>query len=221
MAATSSGPGWASILTGVDADKHEITSNLGLDEKNPAYPTFLLRAHDHGLSAVVTTHWIGILELIEPEALSASRLGGDAGLTGQMSQFLTTESFDVHFIQLDDVDHTGHDTGFDPNNPAYISAIETIDGHIGELVSACRARAERDDEDWLVIVTTDHGGEGTSHGAQDAANQTVWLVVAGSGVQPGELSEATQMDVHPTLLHFLGIELESDWDLDGAVVGLP
>ena len=47
--ATYSGPGWTSILTGVEVEDHGVTYNGGYDERNPGYPTVLLKLRDAGL----------------------------------------------------------------------------------------------------------------------------------------------------------------------------
>ena len=43
---TMSGPGWASILTGVEAEDHDVDGNADLGQIDRAFPTFLKRAKD-------------------------------------------------------------------------------------------------------------------------------------------------------------------------------
>ena len=54
-----------------------------------------------------------------------------------------------------------------------IQAIEIIDGQVGRVLKAIEARSTRGDEEWLIAMTTDHGGEGTSHGALNDACRTI------------------------------------------------
>jgi len=62
------------------------------------------------------------------------------------------------------IDGTGHSLGFGSDVPEYRTAISIVDGQVGRLLSAIERRkaAVRDaglaEEDWLVVVTTDHGG---------------------------------------------------------------
>lgn len=221
---TKSGPGWASIMTGVDADKHGVTSNDTevLEAHNPAYPSFLERAHEQlGLRTVAAVHWVPVLLLTLDDALDEVALGHDESVTHQMRDFLTVDDYDVHFVHLDDPDAAGHSTGFSADNPLYLEAIESCDTFVGQLLEGILARPTVAEEDWLVVVTTDHGGSATSHGPMDADNQTIFLVVAGASVTP-ELrgSSATHMDVHPTVMAFLGLAPTEEWGLDGQVVGL-
>ncbi|MCC6527898.1 MAG: alkaline phosphatase [Polyangiaceae bacterium] len=215
-----SSPGWASVLTGVEADKHGTLDNATASGPSAAYPTLLARARsDVGARTQVVANWLGLLTLVEDEAEGpAIWYPSDTTVTARTLELIVGGARDVYFAHFDDVDHAGHTYGFGPGVPEYIAAIEEKDAELGELVAAIEART---DEEWLVLVTSDHGGEGTDHGAQNAANQTVFLVAWGAGVVPGELVAATHMDTAPTALAFLGLEISPAWDLDGEVVGLP
>ncbi len=222
QAVTSSGPGWTSILTGVDADKHGIVGNGDYDQRNPDYPTFLWRAWDGlGARAGLGTHWLDIYSgIVEQEAIADWTWATDQEVADWTVEAVGQGALDVIFAQLDDVDHAGHEFGFDPTNQDYLAAIALADQQLGQMVDATEARSA--DEEWLVVVTTDHGGEGNGHGALNEACQTVWLVIAGDAVVPGEIEPgtATHMDGHPTVLQFLGLDVDPGWGLDGVVRGL-
>jgi predicted AlkP superfamily pyrophosphatase or phosphodiesterase len=212
-------------MTGVDADKHGVSSNDtdDLEGHDPAYPSFLERAHALlGARSVAAAHWVPVLLLTAEEAFEEVALGSDDSVTEQMAEFIETGDFDVHFVHLDDPDAAGHEGGFAVGNPLYISAIEACDGRVRSLLQAVLARPTVADEEWLIVITTDHGGDGFNHGGIDEENQTIFLIAAGASLVPQDLSsEASHMDVHPTVMHFLGATPEADWNLDGSVVGLP
>src|SRR5690606_34507729 len=46
----------------------------------------------------------------------------------------------------------------------YLNAINTADGYLGEIMTALKEREDYDSEEWLVIVTSNHGGAGDSFG---------------------------------------------------------
>jgi hypothetical protein len=222
---TKSGPGWSSVMTGVDADKHGVDSNLNetLEAHNTLYPSFLQRAHDAlGTRTAAAAHWVPALLLTPDDALDAVALGDDKSVTMQMEAFLYEDDFDLHFVHLDDPDAAGHSNGFQVDNELYIEAIENSDTHIQTLIDGLLMRPSVDEEDWLIIVTTDHGGADFDHGGMDSANQTIFIIVAGATVIPGQLpdGEASHMDVHPTVMQFLGLKPKPDWNLDGKVRGL-
>jgi len=233
QAPTVSGPGWTSILTGVDADKHGIVQNGGYDDIDRSYPTFVGRAHELGLPTVTAIHWLPIqVDLIEDEVVNEAIFGTDGQVTDGMADALESGDYDVHFIHLDDVDGAGHSDGFSPVEPDYLEAIWITDGYVGRLIDAIDARATRAVEDWLVVLTSDHGGIGTSHGGTGVETRAIPFLVAGEGVVPGEMTGSSDvpgeldigfvshMDVHPTVMQFLGFPPQDAWDLDGQVRGL-
>lgn len=67
---------------------------------------------------------------------------------------------DLVAMYLHYVDGNGHTHGFGYEIPEYRSAIEFIDGQVGRLLDCLERRTGAGGiaEDWLVVVTTDHGG---------------------------------------------------------------
>jgi hypothetical protein len=90
--------------------------------------------------------------------------------------------------------------------------MSTINGRPGVV---------RGDEDWLVIITADHGGLGTGHNAgQGLINWEVPFVVSGPSVSNGaSMGHGSLRDVVPTALWHLGID-PFELRLDGTVRGL-
>ncbi len=94
----------------------------------------------------------------------------------------------------------------------YASEVEQTDAAIGDLLA--RIGAERDLDDMLVVVTSDHGEEFLEHGQFEHGHGVyqevvhVPLIVAGPGVPRGARVEgiAQLLDVAPTLLDLAGIE---------------
>ena len=111
---------------------------------------------------------------------------------------LGVEDLTALFVHFDDVDHAGHGSGFGPNNSNYISAIETVDAAIGELVVALKNRPNYNKEDWMVIVSTDHGGIGTSHGGDTEEERTIFMIVSGGNIPKKEIAKTTSdVEVSP------------------------
>ncbi len=223
FAPTVSGPGWASILTGVDADRHGLLGNEGFDSLDRSYPTFMARAHDAGISTAAAVNWLPVQAFImESGVVDVSMPGNDATVARDMAVHLRSGDTSLHFVHLDDVDHAGHESGFSPATWQYIEAVETIDTQIGLMIDAVLDRPSLPDEDWLFVLTSDHGGEGTGHGDHTPPHELVPLVVAGASALVGPLpADATHMDAHPTILQFLGLDPDPEGVLDGAAQGLP
>lgn len=220
---TVSSPGWMSLLTGVDADKHGVLDNSELFEQELAYPSFLKRARDAGLRTAAACDWEALcgLAFFREGAVDESVTGDERRVTDALLKWLADDAADVYFIHIDLPDHAGHASGYSAENPEYIESIEQSDALTGELVAAVEARSSRADERWLIALVTDHGGEGTGHGPRNEANRRIYLVLSGDGVAPGEFDRrAYQMDLHPTVMTYLGIPPLGDWDLDGTAIGL-
>jgi hypothetical protein len=221
-AATSSAPGWHSIFTGVEPSKHGVRSNGNYQNIERGFPTFFKRAADElGLNSAAVVHWGPLLDShIEETSLHFSARGLDSEVKQAMIEHLHSGESQVHYVHFDDPDHAGHATGFSAYNPEYIAAVEGNDSMIGELVEAILERPNINAEDWLIVVTSDHGGSGRSHGALNLEMQRIPLIVSGPTAQRRRLEGGSHLDVHPTVMAHLGLDAEESWSLDGSVFGI-
>ena len=231
--ATYSGPGWASVFTGVEPSRHGVRGNsdMGHAAAN-GFPTFVARAAALGRTAAVAATWHPIVDdLIEPGVAVATHRGADDDdTTDAVVRWLEDDAADVVFAHLDDCDAAGHGHGFDGYEREYGGAARAADARLGRMLAAVTARA---DVEWLVVVTSDHGGVGYSHGGDDPREQRVPLLAAGNSprlavgrfssgyADPDDLDQGSQMDVGPTLLYFLGGADAVPAGLDGQVFGFP
>ncbi len=216
--ATSSGPGWTSILTGVETTVHGITSNGGYDGRNTDYPSFLYRAkHELGLGTAATIQWSDIWEILEDDVADGTGDGSMQEVAATMAGLLRSGLHNVHFVALDDVDGAGHSVGYLASEQVYYDTVVLADSLIGELVDAILERPGIENEHWLVIVTSDHGGDaGGSHGTMSDDYQTIPLIIAAPGLLSTRLHDGagSHLDVHPTAIEFLGLDA-SDYGLSG------
>lgn len=82
---------------------------------------------------------------------------------------------DVIFGIYEGTDHNGHDTGFGNDNYNYIKGFRDQDARCYELLQAIYSRPSFENEDWLIIITADHGGIQTWHGGQTLEERTTWI----------------------------------------------
>ena len=231
---TISGPGWSSILTGVWADKHGVHDNKFTGKNYEHFPHFFDRLKSQYPQAQTASFvdWVPIDEHIVSSADMRKRYAPkdgpdyvrtDAEIARDASQHLAKGDPTATFVYLGAIDETGHRHGFHPTVKEYVSAIEVVDGHVGRLMAAIQQRPGRAREDWLILVTTDHGGLGTGHG--DGQNvpeiRNVFMIVSGSPARKGPLEGPTSLvDVSYTALVHLGVKIDPAWKLDGQAVGL-
>jgi predicted AlkP superfamily pyrophosphatase or phosphodiesterase len=230
---TWSGPGWSSILTGVWIDKHGVGFNGFLAPRFDEYPHFFARIRELEpnayLSSFVTWGPINENILASEEAdeafwpMESDSAKGDIAVTDAVVAHFGEQTPTVVFVQLDEVDHQGHVAGHAATVPEYIDALETVDAQIGEMLDAVRARPTYDQELWLVVVTTDHGGIGTGigHGGQSDDERTIFIIASGGAVGRGHTISAGpgHTVVPPTVMAHLGLAIDPAWGWESEPFG--
>jgi predicted AlkP superfamily pyrophosphatase or phosphodiesterase len=94
-----------------------------------------------------------------------------------MEEITSKDCADFVFIIYENTDSAGHDFGFTFNNPVYKDSFKTEDAYGYEVIKAIEARETYDTEDWLIIVTSDHGGIGTGHGGPSIQERMTFVVM--------------------------------------------
>ena len=226
---TWSGPGWSTLLTGVWRDKHGVWDNSFTGQALDSYPNLLALVESVApeLNTVALTSWAPLHDWLTVGADERSFWAydtddGDVNVIARASETLNSEDPDLLFIYWADVDVVGHSDGFHPEVGTYVAELESVDADIGNLMASIAARPTFAEEDWLVLVSTDHGGtiDGT-HGQNIADHRLTWIIVSGPQVTPGGFwPPARPVDLAATALTHLGIALDPTWDLDGQPLDL-
>lgn len=225
---TSSGPNWSSMLTAVSPAKHGVTDNSFNGDHFDQYPHFFTRVREVAPSLFLASfvHWTPIhTEIVTDADVSVGGIP-DAQVAQEAAQLLLTGDPDVIFLHFDDVDGAGHSFGYSPDVPEYLDAIEITDTHIGTVLDALMqrlpytSRATGPAEDWLILVSTDHGGIGTGHGGNSPEELTIFLIASSPSVYDGEtiMPSPVIMDTIPTAMDHLGLPVLPAWDWDGESV---
>ena len=195
---TISAPGWASILTGSTHAEHGLRDNSCVGGRTWNCPDFLSQAfyRDQSTRTFAAAGWpvlvdpSGLGPIIHPrieqqyaglhrviardgETYGYERI--DAEIADFTLAAVRSGSFDVGFMYCCSVDDAGHVYGL--MGSEYRKAIQSVDQHIERVVSAVEQRATNYDEDWLIVVTTDHGhvDEG-GHGGSSERERESWVI---------------------------------------------
>ena len=188
---TSTAPGWCSILTGQWADVHGVTGNdipKSMDAK-----TLMTTLTENGTidSASFITKWAGHFSrknatyLPEVQYCEDNNLpvvfnkcdNDEASHEAAMAEIAKKDCSDFIFVIYEPTDSAGHGKGFSFNNPKYKEAFLKADAYGYETISAIKARETYETEDWLIIVTSDHGGIKADHGGASVQERMTFVVM--------------------------------------------
>lgn len=233
---TVSGPGWSSMLIGVWMDKHGVTDNTFEGKRYDLYPDFLTRIEQlrPELNTLAVLDWppLGtpidngplVSDLVDVKInLRGDTLGydeADARSSRVAAWWLEHGDIDAAFVYLGDPDEISHNT--DSIDEPYRNAIAAADRQVGELIAALQRRPAFAQEDWLILMSTDHGrtAEG-GHGETSEEELTIFYLASGPSTSASDLlPEPWIVDVAVTALAHLGFDIDPMWELDGRVNGI-
>ncbi|MFD7322770.1 alkaline phosphatase family protein [Streptomyces sp. NPDC059875] len=224
MAATSSGPGWSTISTGVWPDKHGVKDNTFAGKNYAQYPGFLARLNQirPELSLFAAVDWpeLDTHGTVTPGAdaklvYNNNYVVNDKVITDITEDILRNQNPDVLFVYFGETDEIGHNYG--ARSTKYLDAIDVQDGYLGRLLAAIKARPSYATERWTVVVTTDHGHVDTGgHGGSAIEERRTFVLAQGPGIAAGARPIDTRLvDVAATVFHQLGVVPDPSWGLDG------
>ena len=219
---TVSVPGWSTILHGVWPSKHGLTDNTFSSNNYESYTDIFTLAKQlkPNLSVATLSNWDDFLRITENENY-AQRFDSDRDLKDDAVKLLNSCTPDIMVLHFDNPDAFGHDSGFSPINQEYLNAISISDAYLSEIMMTIEQRESLYNEEWLIVISTDHGGEGTGHGNQYDLPQTrfVWSILRKPGMNgPIEVPMINSVDLLPTMLNWLNIPIQSNWNLDGVIL---
>lgn len=187
---TSTAPGWCSLLTGEWADKTGITGN-GIT-KSLEYKTLMTSLTESGVidSASFITSWDGHFETddgtynLEKQYCEENNINvsfnycleDTASARTAINDINQADCSDFIFAIYEGTDHAGHSFGFSTNNPIYQAGFRLNDVLAYRTLNAIESRETYESEDWLIIITSDHGGFETGHGGPTIQERMVFIV---------------------------------------------
>ena len=182
---TSTAQGWASALCGKwmkSPWKQGIEWSLDED-----YPTVLkklsLKGYKTSFSAIWPIHFDNTykeeIDFAEKNDLKQYyyKFETDLELYDNMKNRIQSDD-DFVFGILENPDINGHDRGFGDSNYRYVAGVCNLDRLSYKLLTKIKMRKTFDEEDWLVIIASDHGGHSTRHGSQYITDKTTFLAIS-------------------------------------------
>ncbi|MFN3847828.1 MAG: alkaline phosphatase family protein [Spirosomataceae bacterium] len=232
---TISAVGYNSMLTGTWANKHNVWDN-DIEAPNYNYPTFFKVARDQkpNLKLGIFSTWLDNRTKLLGEGLPETnrlmldykfdgyekdtvRFPHDAGkiyiknidelVVQKAVETIQKNAPDISWVYLEFTDDMGHKFG---DSQEFYDAVRFADGLIGKIYDAIEKREKKNKEDWLLIVTTDHGRDektGKNHGRQSDRERTTWISTNKKNVNQRFSNGLAVVDIMPSVCQFMGIEI--------------
>ncbi|MEU6315632.1 alkaline phosphatase family protein [Streptomyces sp. NPDC047014] len=234
MAATSSGPGWSTIATGAWPDKHGVKDNSFVGKNYTAHPDFLTRIENAkpSLNTYAAADWEPITSTDQNGPIFSAKVDKRLSLKGDRDGYgtedpkiaaaaaaeLRGQNPDAAFVYLGEIDVAGHSHG--AASQQYLDAVARVDKLVGQLLTAVQTRPTYAQENWKILVTTDHGHtDSGGHGGSSIQERGTFVLAKGAGIPAGSVREDVKLvDVAATALAQVGVAAPG---LDGVPLGSP
>jgi len=235
---TVSAVGYQSLITGTWSNKHNVYDN-NADEPNYDYWDIfrIAKVHDASLQTAIFSTWEDNRTKLIGDGLSEA--GGDKldyhfdgfehdtdrfrhdflrNYIRQIDEFVANEAAryilsdgpDLSWVYLEYTDDVGHGRG---DSPEQISAVEWMDELVGSIWQSVQARADSNNEDWLIVVTTDHGRDpdtGKDHGGQSERERTIWIATNSRRLNANFEKFPGIVDILPSIATHLELTIPPD-----------
>ncbi len=183
--------GWATLLTGVGAQKHGVATNKSFaGNKFEAYPSVINRIKSVNKTAKVASvvRNEGINTLLNSNADFKFQYGSDQGVYDKSAELLKQADIGAVFLQFSSPAEVGEAVGYQLREARYVLAIQQIDKYVEQLRAAITSRATYASENWAVFLVSTHGG--TESGAQlsnSVEEFNVPIILSGGDMDKKEL----------------------------------
>ena len=232
---TISAPGYMSLITGTWANKHNVYKNYGISPDYRYWNLFrLARSEKPELELAIFSTWTDnrtillgeglpeagdwrfdvVVDGLEedaarfpPRPLDAHIADIDDAVSRDAARLIESEGPDLSWVYLQYTDDVAHEHG---DSPELDQAVIDMDARLSLIWSAVQARQEAFGEDWLIIVTTDHGRDaetGRGHGGQTERERTIWIATSSHRLTPDFYSMPAIVDIYPSIAAHLGITI--------------
>lgn len=145
----------------------------------------------------------------------------DEKVTTEAEKCIRDKGPDLTWLYLEYTDDMGHRHG---DGPEMKEAVGYVDQQVGRIWKAIQYRQDHFKEDWLIVVTTDHGRDsitGKNHGGQSERERTTWIVTNAKDLNRYYRSNTPAIvDIMPTIARFMGISIPRDnqMEIDGTAL---
>ncbi len=205
-------PGHFSLFLSVSAERHGVTG-MTYTPADPSLRGLCEQTAAAGLKNAFFYSWEPLRDLSRPDSLAyASFISGlvfgfdVAGqeLTEQAIAYIPVKKPDFVFLYLGLPDAVGHADGW--MTSTYMNAVAISWKQIEQVMEVVG-------DDYVVIITADHGGHDRMHGLDCPEDMTIPVFLHGNPFEAGkEIHGVNIMDIAPTIAALLQVEPAAEWE---------
>jgi predicted AlkP superfamily pyrophosphatase or phosphodiesterase len=243
---TVSAPGYMSLVTGTWANKHNVYENYNLSPNYDYWNIFrVAKAVSPAIKIGIFSTWTDNRTVLlgegqpgagdwrfdyiadgfekdekrfPPQPSDKHIAVIDRVVSEEAASAIVEQGPDLSWVYLQHTDDVGHEQG---DGEAFDAAVVEMDANVGRIWRAVQARQATHSEDWLVIVTTDHGRDaltGRDHEGHSERERTIWIATNSQRLTPYFDAMPEMVDIYPSIATHLGITIPEQVarHLDGA-----
>lgn len=242
---TVSAPSYNSLLTGTWSNKNNVWTNAVLLPNRKYWDIFrIAKHHDPSLHTAIFSTWTDNRTKLIGDGLEAA--GGskldhfvdgfeldterfphdseslyirhiDEVVATAAAEYIRQKGPDLSWVYLQYTDDIAHYFG---DSPEMNAAVQFMDSQVGKIWAAVKQRQATSDEDWLFIVTTDHGRDaatGKSHGGHTERERAIWIATNSDALNARFYETPAIVDILPSIATHLRLQIpaEIQAQLDG------
>lgn len=242
---TISAPGYNNVITGVWGNKHNVWDNDIADPNYNYWNIFRIAEKTKpSLKTAVFSTWTDNRTKLVGEGLEVAGsikldysfdgleldtvnyphdeeagyiLKIDEAVASEAAKVVTEKGPDLSWVYLEYTDDMGHRFG---DSDQFHNAIMGADKQVRKIWDAVNLREKTFNEDWLIVITTDHGRDvetGKNHGGQSARERLTWIVTNSKDLNQHFKQTPSAVDILPSICNHLGIKIPEEVrnELDG------
>lgn len=242
---TVSAPGYNNLITGTWANKHNVMDNdisapnynyknifrivkeVAPNKKIAIFSSWLdnrTKLVGDGLNAAGNIHFDYHADGFESDSIhfpynDTMRMRNiDEKVVSEASACIREKAPDLSWVYLEYSDDMGHTYG---DSKQFYTAVEYVDNQVGKILTAIQYREKKYKEDWMMVITTDHGRtakDGRDHGGQSPRERNTWIATNAPKLNIySKLFQPGIVDILPSVMRFMqvNIPMETQRELDG------
>lgn len=220
---SDSGPNWAAMMNGTPVESSGWYGNDSEPRFNPLFqtehknqPTFfhLMKQQRPTDECGVICEWGDFLNYADTLCLDYYKRIRHASqnpeaIVEESVKYIMEKKPVLCFIHIDALDHMGH--AFGQGSDEYYAELPLVDGRVRKIVEGVKAAGIYDDS--IIMITSDHGHIGGSHGGYSSLELETPYVIWGKGVKKNhEITETMiQYDMAATVARILNLQTPQSW----------